>query len=104
MTDDRAELIAAEAKVMEGQSELGRLKNEVQNLERDGVDAMKKKRELRRLEECRLHRRTTFFVLPSFKPATRQLHLELQDQCWYRVRGLCEMRFNPPYLTEERAR
>ena len=38
MTNNRAELIAAEAKVMEGLSELTRLKNEVQNLERDGAD------------------------------------------------------------------
>ena len=68
MTDDRAEIIAAEAKVMEGQSELGRLKNEVQNLERDGVDAMKKKRELLRLEECRLHRRTIFLCSPASNP------------------------------------
>ena len=51
MTDNRAELIAAEAKVMEGQSELARLKNEVQNLERAGADAGEKTADLRRLEE-----------------------------------------------------
>ena len=51
MIDNRAELIAAEAKVMEGQTELARLKNEVQNLERDGVDAAEKRADLRQLEE-----------------------------------------------------
>ena len=51
MTDNRAELIAAEAKVMEGQGELARPKNEVQSLERDGADSEAKKSDLRRLEE-----------------------------------------------------
>lgn len=51
MTDNRAELIAAEAKVMEGQTEVARLKNEVQNRERDGADATETKADLRRLEE-----------------------------------------------------
>ena len=51
MTDNRAKLIAAEAKVMEGQTELARLKNEVQNRERDGADAAETKADLRRLEE-----------------------------------------------------
>ena len=51
MTDNREELIAAEAKVMEGQSEPARLTNEVQNLERAGADAGEKTADLRRLEE-----------------------------------------------------
>ena len=51
MTDNRAEFIAAEAKVMAGQGELARPKNEVQSLERDGADSEAKKSDLRRLEE-----------------------------------------------------